>query len=123
ALIFSAADVSTRRILACGIGLVSVLQNTMPSARKSSAYLARPVTLAVTSTGTKSLPTRLYAISSLPGCAHDGSEIVVVGSAPADVAGHGAPRLLDRRFGVGLQQGNGRHDLTRRTEGALGSEF
>src|SRR5215471_16521845 len=122
-LILSAADVSMRRILACGIGLVRDLQNTMPSARKSSAYLARPVTLAVTSTGTKSLPMRLYAMSSLPGCAHDGSQVVVVGSAPADVAGHGAPRLLDRRFGVGLQQGHGRDDLAGRTEAALRPEF
>src|SRR5258706_1468588 len=122
-LILSAADVSMRRILACGIGLVRDLQNTMPSARKSSAYLARPVTLAVTSTGTKSLPMRLYAMSSLPGCAHDGSQVMVVGSAPADVAGHGAPRLLDRRFGVLLQQGNSRDDLAGRTEAALGSEF
>src|SRR5215468_3793172 len=101
-LILSAAEVSMRRILACGIVLVRDLQNTMPSARKSSAYLARPVTLAVTSTGTKSLPTRLYAISSLPGCAHDGSEIVVVGSAPADVAGHREPRLVYRRLRVVL---------------------
>src|SRR5579871_6055359 len=122
-LIFSAADVSMRRILACGIGLVSVLANTMPSARKSSAYLARPVTLAWTSTGTKFLPTRLYAISSLPGCAHDGLEVVVVGSAPADVAGHGAPRLVDRRLRGVFQECDGRDDLPGRTEAALRSEF
>src|SRR5215831_13437208 len=122
-LILSAAEVSMWRILACGIGLVSDLQNTMPSARKSSAYLARPVTLAVTSTGTKSLPMRLYAISSLPGCAHDGSEIVIVGPASADVAGHGEPRLVDRRFGVVLQQGHGRDDLAGRTEAVLRPEF
>src|SRR6516165_7167693 len=122
-LIFSAAEVSMRRILAWGIGLVRVLQNTMPSARKSSAYLARPVTLAVTSTGTKSLPMRLYAISSLPGCAHDGSEIVVVGTASAEIAGHGEPRLVDRRLGVELQKGHGRDDLAGRTEAALRSEL
>src|SRR5215468_218090 len=122
-LILSAAEVSMRRILACGIGLVSDLQNTMPSVRKSSAYLARPVTLAVTSTGTKSLPMRLYAISSLPGCAHDGSQIVIVGPAPADIAGHCESRLVDRRFGVVLQQGHGRDDLARRTESALRPEL
>src|SRR5215472_13387748 len=99
-LILSAADVSMRRILACGIGLVSDLQNTMPSARKSSAYLARPVTLAWTSTGTKFLPMRLYAISSLPGCAHDGFEVVVVGTAPADVAGRGAARHVRQHLPV-----------------------
>src|SRR5215469_7705570 len=114
-LILSAAEVSMWRILACGIGLVSDLQNTMPSARKSSAYLARPVTLAVISTGTKSLPMRLYAISSLPGCAHDGSEIVIVGPTPAEIAGHGEPCVVDRRFGIVLQQGHGRDHLAGRT--------
>src|SRR5450432_3962531 len=99
-LILSAAEVSTRRIFARGIGLVSVLQNTMPSALKSSAYLARPVTLAVTSTGTKFLPTRLYAISSLLCCAHDGLEIMIVGTAPTEIAGHCEPRLVNRRFGI-----------------------
>src|SRR5262249_30823478 len=122
-LILSAAEVSMRRILACGIGLVSVLENTMPSARKSSAYLARPVTLAWTSTGTKFLPMRLYAISSLPGCAHDGFEVVVVGAAPADVAGHGASRLVNRGLGVVLQERDGGDHLTRRTEAALWPEF
>src|SRR5262249_25959469 len=106
-----------------GIGLGRDLPTSMPSGRESWAYLARPVTLAVTSTGTKSLPMRLYAMSSLPGCAHDGSQVVVVGSAPADVAGHRSPRLLDRRFGVLLQQGNRGDDLAGRTEAALGSEF
>ena len=41
-----AALVSMRRTRACGIGLTSSLVNSMPSARKSSAYFARPVTLA-----------------------------------------------------------------------------
>src|ERR1700732_2863275 len=112
-----------RLILACGIGLVSVLQNTMPSARKSSAYLARPVTLAATSTGTKSLPMSLYAISSLPGCAHDGFEIMVVGPASAEIAGQGEPRLINRRLRVLLQECDGRYDLSGRTEAALRSEF
>ena len=43
---------------ACGIGLSSSLQKAMPSARKSSAYLALPVTLARTSGGVKFLPIR-----------------------------------------------------------------
>src|SRR5690606_35919312 len=52
---------------ACGIGLVSSLQNTMPSARKSSAYFARPVTFASRSGGTKSLPiSGSYAICDTP---------------------------------------------------------
>src|SRR6266849_11133020 len=122
-LILSAAEVSTRRTLACGIGLARVLQKTMPSARKSSAYFARPVTLATTSTGTKFLPMRLYAISSLPGCAHDGFEIVIVGTAPAQIAGHREPCLIDRRFRVVLQQCDRRYDLSGRTEAALRSEF
>ena len=47
----SVASILTR---ACGIVLVSRRQNSMPSARKSSAYLARPVTLAAISGGVKS---------------------------------------------------------------------
>ena len=45
----SASAASIRRTRACGIGLSSSLQNNMPSARKSSAYLARPVTFATRS--------------------------------------------------------------------------
>ena len=54
-----AAEVSMLRTRACGIGLVRVLQNAMRSARKSSAYFARPVTFARTSTGVKSFPMSL----------------------------------------------------------------
>ena len=56
---FMAAEVSILRMRAWGIGLASVLQNAMRSARKSSAYLARPVTFATTSTGVKSFPISL----------------------------------------------------------------
>jgi CO/xanthine dehydrogenase Mo-binding subunit len=42
----NAALASRRRTRACGIGLNSNFRNTMPSARKSSAYFARPVTFA-----------------------------------------------------------------------------
>src|SRR5271154_11109 len=122
-LILRAAEVSMRRMRACGIGLVSVLQNTMPSARKSSAYLARPVTLATTSTGVKFLPMRLYAISSLPGCAHDGFEVMVVGPASTEIAGHGEARFVDGRLGFVLQQRTRRHDLAGGTEAALRTEF
>jgi hypothetical protein len=45
----SAALASMRLTRACGIGLSSSLQNNMPSARKSSAYFALPVTLAIKS--------------------------------------------------------------------------
>src|SRR5712691_7779340 len=122
-LILSAAEVSMRRMRACGIGLVSVLQNTMPSARKSSAYFARPVTLATISAGVKFLPMRLYAISSLPGCAHDGFEVMVVGPAPAEIAGHREARFVHGRLGVVLQQRNRRYDLAGGTEAALRREF
>ena len=44
---------------ACGIGLSIRRQNTMPSARKSSAYLALPVTLPWMSGGTKFLPNNM----------------------------------------------------------------
>ena len=46
-----AALVSIRLTLACGIGLSSNLQKSIPSARKSSAYFALPVTLATRSGG------------------------------------------------------------------------
>src|SRR5262249_4931797 len=98
-----AAETSILRIHACGMGLVSVLQNAMRSARKSSAYFARPVTLATTSTGVKSLPMSFSAISRLPCCAHDGLEIVIVRSAPAEIAGHRDARFFDRRFGILFQ--------------------
>ena len=49
--IASAALVSMRRTRACGIGLSRSLQKSMPSARKSSAYFARPVTFANRSGG------------------------------------------------------------------------
>ncbi len=47
--IASAADASMLMTRACGRGLGISLTNTMPSARKSSAYFARPVTLATRS--------------------------------------------------------------------------
>src|SRR6516164_3561938 len=122
-LILSAAEVSMRRMRACGIGLVSVLQNTMPSARKSSAYFARPVTLATMSAGVKFLPMSLYAISGLPGRAHDGFQVMVVGPATAEVAGHGEARFIHGRLGVVLQQRNRRHDLAGGTEAALRTEL
>src|SRR5260221_6843061 len=96
--ILSASDVSMPRILACGIELVRVLQNTILSARKSSAYLARPVTLASISTGWKSFPISLYAILGLPRRGHDRFEIMVVGAATAQISGHSAARLVDGRF-------------------------
>jgi hypothetical protein len=57
--ILSAADVSMFFTRACGMGLVSSRQNTMPSARKSSEYFASPVTFASTSCGVKFLPMSL----------------------------------------------------------------
>jgi hypothetical protein len=46
-----AALVSMLRTRACGIGLTSSLAKSIPSARKSFAYLALPVTLATRSSG------------------------------------------------------------------------
>ena len=54
--IFSASEASMLRTLACGSGLVSRRQKTMPSARKSSANFAWPVTFATTSCGVKFFP-------------------------------------------------------------------
>jgi hypothetical protein len=50
----ASASLASMRTRACGIVLVSKRQNSMPSARKSSAYLALPVTLACKSGGVKS---------------------------------------------------------------------
>ena len=47
--IASAALVSTLRTRPCGMGLSSSLAKSIPSARKSSAYFALPVTLATRS--------------------------------------------------------------------------
>ncbi len=51
-----ASEASIERTRAWGMGLVHSRQKSMPSARKSSAYFAWPVTLARTSGGVKSLP-------------------------------------------------------------------
>ena len=54
----SASAVSMARTRAWGIGLLRSRQKSIPSARKSSAYLALPVTFARMSGGVKSLPIR-----------------------------------------------------------------
>ena len=54
--ISSTAETSTLVTRAWGAGLNNSLQNAMPSARKSSVYLALPVTFARTSGGVKSFP-------------------------------------------------------------------
>ena len=56
---FSAADESTLTTFACGIGLSISLMKAIPSARKSSEYLAAPVTFASISGGVKFLPRSL----------------------------------------------------------------
>src|SRR5688572_7164988 len=93
--IASASEASIESTRACGIGLVQSRQKSIPSARKSSAYLAWPVTLATMSGGVKSLPISVYvsccAMSGLPcelGGTHDAAQVVVVGSAAAEIAGH-----------------------------------
>src|SRR5215470_7024223 len=121
--VFNASEASMPRIRACGIGLLNNLQNTIPSARKSSAYLALPVTFATTSYGVKSLPISLYAISSLLRRAHDAPEVMVVSTAAAEIARHRQPRLLDRRLRVCLQQGDRRHHLAHGAEAALRTQL
>src|SRR5262245_42262284 len=100
-------------MVALGTGLSSIFMNTMPSARKSSAYFALPVTLARTSCGMKSLPIRLYAMSAYLRLrrAHDGVDVVVVSTAAAEIARHAAARLLSRGMRIGFQQPDCGHDL------------
>src|SRR5580693_8451194 len=69
--------------------------------------------------GVKFLPIRSYAISRLPGCAHDRVEIMVVGAASAEVAGQRVTHLVAGRFRIDLEKGNRRHDLAGSTEAAL----
>src|SRR5580658_9514439 len=95
----------------------------MPSARKSSAYFARPVTFATTSWGSKFWPISLYAMSRLPGRTHDASQVVVVGAAPAEIAGHREARLFHRRVRIVVQQRDSGHHLSAGTESALRSEL
>src|SRR5690606_20070258 len=114
------------RTRACGWVLDSSRANTMPSTRKSSAYFASPVTLATTSCGMKSRPRCLCAMVDLlqaAGRAHHGIEVVVVGAAAAQVAGHGLARLLARGRGIPLQQRHRGHDLPRRAEAALRAQL
>src|SRR6478735_2781214 len=97
----------------------------MPSARKSSAYFASPVTLATTSCGRKSCPSSLCAMVDLraAGGTHDGVQVIVVGAATAQVPRHGMPRLFTRRFRVLLQQRHGGDHLAGRAEAALRTEL
>src|SRR6185369_1469821 len=111
---------------ACGYGLESRRANTMPSARKSSAYLASPVTFATTSCGVKSWPSSLCAMVDLRGVAgraHYGVQVVVVSTTAEQVARHGMPGLLARGLRVLLQQGHGCHDLPRCAETTLRRQF
>src|SRR3954469_1403057 len=121
--IFSASDGSMLRIFACGIGLVSSLQNTMPSARKSSAYFARPVTFATTSCGTKFWPTSLFAMSRLLSSAHDAAQVVIIGAAPTEIPGHREARLFYCWMRILTQQCDGGHDLTAGTKPTLWTQF
>src|ERR1700733_1972726 len=121
--IFRASEASILRIFACGIGLVSSLQKTMPSARKSSAYFARPVTFATTSCGTKFWPISLYAILRFPRRPHDTFQVMVISAAPAEIAGHRDTRLLHGRMRVVFQECDSGHDLAAGTEAALRSQL
>src|SRR5215510_16350845 len=73
--------------------------------------------------GMKFLPMRSYAMSRLPSGPHDRIEIVIVGTAPTEIAGECVARLVARRLRIGLEQGHGRHDLARRAEAALRSKL
>src|SRR5215212_9709087 len=98
----------------------------MPSTRKSSAYFASPVTLATTSCGMKSWPSSLCAMVDLleiAGRAHDGVQVVVVGAATAEVAGHRMARFLAAGLRVLLQQRYSGHYLPGCAEATLRRQF
>src|SRR5215467_244390 len=73
--------------------------------------------------GVKFLPMRSYAMSRLPSGPHDRIEIVIVGTAPTEIAGECVARLVARRLRIGLEQRHRRHDLARRAEAALRSKL
>src|SRR5437016_9774819 len=73
--------------------------------------------------GVKFLPMRSYAMSRLPSGPHDRVEIVVVGTAPAEITGERVARLVAGRLRIGLEQRHARHDLARRAEAALRSKL
>src|SRR5215468_9630542 len=73
--------------------------------------------------GVKFLPIRSYAMLRLPGGAHHRIGIMVIGTAAAEIAGHRQADLIARRFGVYLEERDGRHDLAGRAEAALGREL
>src|SRR5215470_6793244 len=73
--------------------------------------------------GVKFLPMRSYAMSRLPSGPHDRVEIVIVRTAPTEIAGECVARLVARRLRIALEQRHGRHDLARRAEAALRREL
>src|SRR5215469_5613367 len=62
-------------------------------------------------------------MSRLPGGAHYRVEIMIVGAAAAEIAGHRVARLLARRLRIDFEQAHRRHDLARRAEAALRSKL
>src|SRR5439155_27231850 len=91
---------------ACGYGLSSSFANSMPSARKSSAYLDCPVTFATRSGVTYFWPMSLLAISRIPhvlGAFHQRRENLVVVLAPAQIARDAVRQLLARRIRIRFQ--------------------
>ena len=71
----------------------------------------------------KFLPMRLQAILRVLRGPHDGIQIVIVGTAAAQVAGHRETRFVSGRVRVCLQQRHRRHDLARGAEAALRPQF
>src|SRR5215510_9510851 len=61
--------------------------------------------------------------SRLPSGPHDRVEIVVVSTAPTEIAGERVARLVTGRFRIGLEQRHRRHDLSRGAEAALRSKL
>src|SRR5437879_268526 len=73
--------------------------------------------------GVKFFPIRSYAMSRLPRRAHYGIEIVVIGTAAAEIAGQRMTGFVPRRLRIDLEQGYGRHNLAGRAKAALGREL
>src|ERR1035437_6325147 len=142
--IASAASAWIRFTRACGMGLSNNLQNNMPSARKSSAYFAWPVTFAYKSGVVQFLPISLYPVpywrsAGLLGATtfllsnlrppqilspthHRGEDLVIV-LAAAQASRDAVRQLLAGRIGICFQVSHRGHDEAGHAKRTLKSLF
>src|SRR5579872_1210874 len=141
-----ASRASMCKIRACGYGLSSSFAKIMPSTRKSSAYFAFPVTLAIMSGVVKFSPTSFallegvlavtsgrYVVLALESireldmfhsprkfsASHQRIQNLVVILASAQITRHSARKFSTSRIRIGLEESNSGHDESGHAKGAL----